>query len=337
MNTSSLACAALPRLALLATGGTIAGAATRSTDTTDYQSASLGLPALLAAVPELAALAQIEGEQLANVDSSDVDQHLLLQLARRLQAQLDRPDIAGAVVTHGTDTLAESAFFIDLTLRSSKPVVFVGAMRPATAVSADGPMNLLQAVALAASADAAGRGTLIAFNDRIASAFYTSKTHSSALDTFRAPEQGFLGLFQGCQPHFYYQPALPVGRPRFDLQGLTELPKVSLLAVHQDMGCELIDAAVASGARGLVLEALGNGTLPRAVRQRVAELDAAGLPVVRCTRTGNGYVSDKPEGIAAGTYSAGKARWLLSLALASGMDTAALRALFLTGARPHQA
>ena len=320
----------LPRLSLLATGGTIAGAASSSTDTSDYQSASLGVDELLRAVPELAQVAHLECEQVANVDSCDVDQSLLLQLARRLQSQLDRSDIQGAVVTHGTDTLADSAFFIDLTVRSSKPIVFVGAMRPATALSPDGPMNLLQAVTLAAHPEAAGRGTLIAFNDRIASAFYTSKTHSSTLDTFRAQEPGFLGLFVSAQPRFYYQPALPTGRPCFDIQGLRQLPKVSLLAAHQDMGTELIDAAIASGAQGLVIDACGNGTLAQAVRQRVAELDATGFPVVRSTRTGNGYVSAKPEGIAAGIYSASKARWLLSLALASGADLPAIRQLFLS-------
>ncbi|KAF1020388.1 MAG: L-asparaginase 2 [Paracidovorax wautersii] len=319
---------ALPGVALFATGGTIAGSSASKTDTTDYLPGAIGIADLLAAVPELAGVARISGEQVANVASSDVDQAILLRLARALHEKLADPAIAGAVVTHGTDMLAESAFFIELTVRSPKPVVFVGAMRPATAISADGPMNLLNAVTLAASPAAAGRGTLIALNDRIGSAFYTQKTNSTALDTFRADEQGALGLFLSGQPRFYYEPAAPLGRPFFDIAGIEALPLVPILYAHQDMGPALIDAAIAGGARGLVIAGSGNGTLPEPVKQRVAQLDGEGFVVVRASRAANGFVTPKKEGIAAGIYSASKARWLLALALATGATREQIRQYF---------
>ena len=134
--------------------------------------------------------------------------------------KLADPATQGVVVTHGTDTLAESAFFIDVTVNSPKPVVFVGAMRPATAISADGPMNLLNAVTLAASKDAMNRGTLIALNDRFGSAFYTIKTNSTTVDTFKAEEQGFLGTFTSAKPYFWFSPATPVGKVTFDVSNV---------------------------------------------------------------------------------------------------------------------
>ena len=283
------AASALPHVVILATGGTIAGSSDSNTDTTDYLPGAIGVADLIAAVPEITQVAQVSGHQVANVASSDVDQQVLLTLSRRITATLADPQVHGVVVTHGTDMLAESAFFIDLTVRSTKPVVFVGAMRPATAISADGPMNLLNAVALAASAQSAGRGTLVALNDRIGSAYYTLKTHATSLDTFGADEQGYLGLMVAGKPHFYFEPALPTGRPSFDIAGLDRLPRVDVLYAHQDQGPELLDAAVAGGARGVVIAGSGNGTLTESLKQRVQELDARGFPVVRSSRTDNGY------------------------------------------------
>ncbi|MFT4190700.1 MAG: type II asparaginase [Comamonas sp.] len=327
-STTPTTSAPLPRVTLLATGGTIAGASASSTDTTDYRVGTLGVAELLRAVPEIAGVAHVSGEQIANVDSADLGQDILLRLARATAAALADPQVDGVVITHGTDTLAESAFFIDLTVRSAKPVVFVGAMRPATALSADGPMNLLNAVTLAASPQARERGTLVVLNDRIGSAFYTSKTHSTALDTFRAQEPGFLGAFLSSQPRFYYQPARPTGLPFFDIGTLGPLPKVSVLYGHQDMGPELIDAALAGGARGLVIAGSGNGTLPEPVLRRVRELARGGLPIVRASRTADGFVSPKAEGIASGIHGPAKARWLLALALASGASLAQIADYF---------
>jgi L-asparaginase len=319
---------ALPGVTIYATGGTIAGSSVSNTDTTNYKAGSIGIETLISAVPEMKKVANVSGEQIANVGSSDVNSEVLLKLAKAINAKLAEPDTQGVVVTHGTDTLAESAFFLDMTVKSSKPVVVVGAMRPATAISADGPMNLLNAVTLAASKDAMNRGTLIALNDRIGSAFYTIKTNSTALDTFQSSEQGFLGAFVGVTPKFWYSPATPVGKLFFDVSALTSLPKVVILYAYQDQDAALIDAAIKDGAKGIVIDGSGNGSVNSAVKKRIAELDKQGFPVVRATRTNSGYVTPKTEGIGSGIYSASKSRWLLTLALANGASFEQIKSYF---------
>ncbi len=310
--------AALPGVTIYATGGTIAGSSASSRDTTNYAPGQLGVQTLIDAVPAIKDVARVSGEQIANVRSSDVDSKVLLHLAKTINAKLAELGTHGVVVTHGTDTLAESAFFLDLTVKSPKPVVVVGAMRPATAISADGPMNLLQAVTLAASKEAEGRGTLVTLNDRIGSAFYTIKTHSSAVDTFKAAEQGYLGAFAGSRPRFWYEPARPTDKPFFDVGGLQELPRVEILYGYQDQDTSLLDAAIKNGARGIVIDASGNGSLNTLLSNRVQELDKQGFPVIVATRTNSGFVTTRTEGIGSGAYSASKARWLLTLALAKG-------------------
>ncbi|KAF1020389.1 MAG: L-asparaginase [Paracidovorax wautersii] len=320
--------AALPGVTIYATGGTIAGSSASNTDTTNYKAGSIGIQTLIDAVPEMKKVASVTGEQIANVGSSDINGEILLKLSKAINAKLAEPGTQGVVVTHGTDTLAESAFFLDMTVNSPKPVVVVGAMRPATAISADGPMNLLNAVTLAASPDAVGRGTLITLNDRIGSAFYTIKTNSTTVDTFKAEEQGYLGAFIGAQPKFWYSPATPTGKLFFDVSRVTTLPKVVILYAYQDQDAALIDAAIRDGAKGIVIDGSGNGSVNSAVKKRIAELDQQGFPVVRATRTNSGVVTPKTEGIGSGVYSASKARWLLTLALAQGASVAQIKGYF---------
>lgn len=319
-----------PVVKVYATGGTIAGASKSSSDTTNYKSGSLGVEALVEAVPRLNDLAVISGEQIANVRSSDVTQQTLLKLARSIDKELRRPEVSGAVVTHGTDTLEETAFFLDLTVQSNKPVVVVGAMRPATAISADGPFNLLQAVALAACGEAKDRGVMIVMNDRIGSAFYTTKTNTTALDTFRAVEQGYLGMFVGEKPHFYYTPALPTHKPKFDVSKVEAFPKVSIVYMHEDQDPGQIDAAIAAGAKGIVVAGSGNGAVPTSVRERLGELTKKGYPVILSTRTGGGMTIPKQDvpGIGSGSLNPQKARILLMLALSQHTDLDALRRYF---------
>ncbi|KAF9639403.1 putative l-asparaginase protein [Lasiodiplodia theobromae] len=186
--------ASLPNITIFATGGTIASQGSSSAQTVGYQ-VGLGVQQLVDAVPEVLNISNIYGQQIANVGSQNINATVLLQLARNITAELEKDDVQGVVVTHGTDTMEETAFFLDLVVNSTKPVVVVGAMRPATALSADGPLNLYQAVSLAASEKAQGRGVMIALNDRIGSAFYTQKNNANSLDTFYATEQGQLGFF----------------------------------------------------------------------------------------------------------------------------------------------
>jgi L-asparaginase len=186
----------LPRIAVIGTGGTIAGTAASAAQTTGYQAGALPVSHLLDAVPALGTIARIDGEQLASIDSKDITTELWVELSLRLDALLANDEIDGAVVTHGTDTLEETAYFLQLTLKSAKPVVLTAAMRPATALSADGPMNLLNAVIVAAAPASRGRGVLVAFANRIHSARDVTKTSTFSIDAFESPETGPLGWVQ---------------------------------------------------------------------------------------------------------------------------------------------
>lgn len=236
------------------------------------------------------------------------------------------------MVTHGTDTLEESAFFLDLTLNSTKPVVVAGSMRPATAISADGPINLLEAVTLAGSESAAGRGVMVVLNDRIVSAWFASKTNANAMDTFKAYEAGFLGEFINVKPVFYYAPAAPVGKAHFDVAGVIEgLPQVDVLYGYQGLDAELARSAVEIGAKGLVLAGVGAGGWTDEGLEVVEGLIADnGTQVVVSRRTMDGYV--EPKGID-GMYGGGflspqKARILLQLAINAGYTNEEMKAVF---------
>jgi L-asparaginase len=327
-SSSVMAQDAKPGITIYATGGTIAGASKSNTDTTNYKAGSIGVQALIDAVPELKDVATITGEQIANVASNDITQATLLKLAQSINRQLADPATHGVVVTHGTDTLEETAFFLDLTTAGTKPVVIVGAMRPATAISADGPLNLLQAVSLAASPKADNRGAMVVLNDRIGSAYYTTKTNTTAVDTFRATEQGYLGMFIGTTPKFYYSAATPTGKLRFDVSNVKELPKVSIIYMHEDQDNEQIDAAIRAGAKGIVIAGNGNASVPTNVKNHLIELTAKGYPVVRSTRTGTGFSTPKKEGIGAGILNPQKARILLMLSLSNGSDINTIRKNF---------
>lgn len=330
--------ASLPNVTIYATGGTIAGSGNSSAQTTGYQSGALGIDTLLAAVPEVQQVANVDGIQVANVDSEAITTQILLNVSQHVQASLDEPYCQGVVITHGTDTLEESAFFLDLTINSTKPVVIVGAMRPPTAIGADGPENLLAAVTLAATDAARGRGALIVLNDRIASAYYTTKTNANTLETFQAHEQGFQGVFIDIHPIFYYAPSTPVGKPYFNVAGASALPSVQVLYGHQDLDPSLAAAAVANGAQGLVLAGMGAGGWTDAGTDALDALIAAnGTKVVVSRRTMDGYV--EPFGAESGSegkYGGGflnpqKARILLQLGLHAGLAESELRALFEVG------
>lgn len=318
----------LPSLNIYATGGTIAGSSDSVTDTSQYQVATLGVEKLIAAVPELKKIATVTGKQIASVDSNDISVNILLELAKTLNQDL-AGSADGAVITHGTDTLEETAFFLSLTTKTEKPIVIVGAMRPATAISADGAMNLLQASALAVAKEAHNRGVMMVMNDRIGSGYYISKNHANAPDAFKSVESGYLGLIVGLTPHFYYQPQQPMNAANFDVSQYKELPRVDIIFGYQDADADLLDAAVERGARGVVIDATGAGMLSTKLLERVKALTAEGFPVVRASRTGQGYVSiAEDEGIGSGFLNAQKARILLMLALANGDDLAAIRARF---------
>ncbi|KAI0835971.1 L-asparaginase [Hypoxylon sp. FL0890] len=322
--------ASLPNVTIFATGGTIAGSASSSDQTTGYQAGALGVDVLIDAVPQLWNVSNVRGVQVANVGSEGITPEILLNLTHQVQRELDSPFCQGVVITHGTDTLEESSFFLDLTVRSEKPVVFVGAMRPATAISADGPINLLEAVTLAADPEARGRGTMIVLNDRISNAFYTTKTNANALDTFKAVEQGFLGFFIDIKPIFYFAPVLPLNKPYFDVVNATSLPQVDILYGYQGLNPTLASAAVASGAKGLVLAGMGAGGWTTPGEKAIDEVvKNNGTAVVYSRRTMDGYVEPTGSiGYGGGFLNPQKARIMLQLALYAGYQNAQMKTLF---------
>ena len=323
---------------VLATGGTIAGTASESTDTIAYDAAVLTVDALLGQVPELQQVACVRGEQLVQVDSVDMTPAIWLQLGQRLNHLLAQDQVDGVVVTHGTDTMEETAFFLNLTIKSHKPVVMVGAMRPASAMSTDGPMNLYNGVSLAASPEAAGKGVLVALNDTINSGREVTKTNTALQDTFKSPELGYLGYMQNGRPHFYRLSSRRHTRDsEFDIMALTQLPAVEIVYGYADCHPALALAAVEHGAGGLIWAGMGNGGMPAAMARILTQLQRQGTVIVRSTRVGsgiiarNGAVNDDQCGfVVADTLNPQKARILLMLALTQTADPSRIQQMFWT-------
>src|SRR5687767_1218677 len=329
----------LPTVWILATGGTIAGQGSSSTDLSNYKPGSISGEQLVKAVPQIAAIADIRVEQIANVNSSDLTIEHWLTLAKRIQRIIaDDPRVAGFVITHGTNTLEETAYFLNLTVRSDKPVVVVGAMRPATAISADGPLNLLNAVRTVIAPESRGKGALIVLNDEINAARDATKTNTLRVETFRSPELGLLGYVDEDKVSFYRQSTKRhTLNSEFDVTTLTQLPKVAILYSYIEPDVAPIRSVVTGGAKGLVFAGTGNGvlsTFEETALKEIIAIPAASRPaIVRSARTGNGRVLPSneydPQGlIAADNLSPQKARILLMLALTKTSDVKELRRIF---------
>ncbi len=324
----------LPTIVVLATGGTIAGAASSDVQP-GYTSGQVGVDQLLAAVPQAKKLAVLKGEQIANVGSQDMTDEIWLKLARRVNELAGMPEVSGVVITHGTDTIEETAYFLNLVVTSNKPVVMTAAMRPATALSADGPLNFYNAVAVAANPDACGRGVLVVINDWIHGASSLTKTSTTAVQTFLSPLSGLIGTVAYGDAEFY---RLPVGRntsnSEFSIDGVTALPRVDIIMAHENMDGALIDAAVAAGAKGLVIAGVGNGNMTQAAVQALAKHAKNGVVVVRASRVATGRVGrnvelddDKLGFIASLGLNPQKSRVLLRLALLKQRTLADLQRL----------
>ncbi|WP_373446997.1 type II asparaginase [Saccharibacillus sp. O23] len=326
--------AALPNVKILATGGTIAGSSASNTDVTGYKAGALTIDTLINAVPEMKQLANVSGEQIANVGSPDIDNAVLLKLAKRINELLASDDVDGIVITHGTDTLEETAYFLNLVVKSDKPVVVVGAMRPATAISADGSFNLYNAVKIAGSPKARGKGVMIELNDRIGSARYITKTNTTGTDTFKSVEQGYLGVVSGGNVFFYNESTRKhTTESVFDVTNLTSLPQVDILYEYQNNGSYFYNAAVAAGAKGIVVAGSGNGSMSSASSKGAAEAAGKGVVVVRSTRTGSGVVThsssdDKAGMVSSDSLNPQKARILLMLALTKTSSPSEIQTYF---------
>lgn len=323
-----------PCVAVLATGGTIAGAAGSNVQA-GYTSGQLGVEQLIAAVPEAGKLATL-GEQISNIGSQDMNDEVWLKLARRINELVAMPDVDGVVITHGTDTIEETAYFLNLVVKTKKPVVLTAAMRPATALSADGPLNFFNAVAVAANRAAADRGVLVVVNDWIHGAGSLTKTSTTAVQTFLSPQSGLIGTVAYGQAEFYRG---PIGRhtdgAEFSLAGVTALPRVDVIMAHENMDGALIDAAAAAGAKGIVIAGVGNGNLTEAAVKALAAQARKGLVCVRASRMITGRVSrnvelddDKLGFVAAIDKSPQEARILLRLALLQPRGVADVQRIF---------
>ncbi|MDQ7988300.1 MAG: asparaginase [Candidatus Dactylopiibacterium sp.] len=306
----------MPRLALLATGGTIAGSGSQ----TAYRAGVLDARTLVEAVPRLGELAQWQIEQAFALDSRDLTPAHWLELAARVRALQADPAIDGIVITHGTDTLEETALALHLLLGNAGCVVLTAAMRPATSASADGPLNLIQAACVAGAG--AGRGVLVVADGRILAADAIVKTHTHAVDALQPrPDRAATGSVLGEAVHF----GGPAPAPRAALlRADAPLPRVDILYASAGAPDDLIDACVRAGARGLVLALTGHGSVPAAWREALARARAAGVSLVRASRVGAGGVwpDCNEDDEAAGTIAAchatpQQARVLLMLALAA--------------------
>jgi L-asparaginase len=328
---------ALPRIVILATGGTIAGRAGSSLSH-EYKAASATGAELVDAVPELAQVADVQVEQVCNIASSNMVFAVWRALAARIDALFSAdPDLAGIVVTHGTNTLEETAWFLNLTVRHDRPVVLVGSQRPATALSPDGPLNLVNAVRVAASPASRGRGVLVVLNDEINAARDVTKTNTYRVETFKSGDLGFLGYADADTVAYYRRPEK---RHTVDSEFATgpvgDLPKVEIVygAVESDARV-VVDALRAAGTRGFVFTGTGAGMLSDVEKAIVAQSQARGegIVFVRSNRLGNGRVLAHGEHdslgiVAADNLNPQKARVLLMLALARTDDLAQIRRIF---------
>lgn len=321
-------------ITILATGGTIAGAG----DASDYgyKSGSFSVEDLIKAVPQLTDLAQLKGEQVANIGSQDMNDKVWLALAARANALLATPEVDGIAITHGTDTMEETAYFLNLVVKSDKPVVMVGSMRPATAISADGPANLYDGVATAADPGARGRGVLVVLNDEIHAARNVTKTNTTSLQTFVSPNRGPNGLVHTAKIDWFPPPDKKhTTGSEFSVQGVTSLPKVEIIFAHSNMDATMIDAAIKAGAKGIVIAGVGDGNMSQAALDRLAQAAKQGIVVVRASRLERGMVlrnnevnDDKLGFVASGEINAPKSRVLLQLALMRTTDVARIQRMF---------
>jgi L-asparaginase len=325
----------LPNVVILATGGTIAGTGESSTGSS-YTSGQVSIESMIDAVPNIRKLANLRGEQISNVGSQDMSVKIWIDLANRIN-ELLAGDVDGIVITHGTDTQEETAFFLNLVVKSDKPVVLTGSMRPSTALSAEGPLNLYNAVAVAANPKSKGHGVMVVMNDEIHSAHAVKKMITTPVQTFMSPLHGVLGSVIFGDIDFYHKPhGLYTTKSEFSVDGLTELPRVDIVYACADMSPDLIDIMVKAGAKGIVIAGVGDGNMTEATLEAAKRATDKGIPVVRASRVPigavliHGEVDDEKYGtVASDELNPQKARVLLMMALLKERSRENLQELFI--------
>lgn len=322
-------------IVIIGTGGTIAGAGASAINTAAYQSAVVPVDKIIASVPEVSKIANVKGEQVFQIGSESFNNERLLKLGKRVSELLKQPDVDGIVITHGTDTIEETAYFLNLTLKSDKPVVVVGSMRPGTALGADGALNLYDAVLVASNPASKGKGTLAVLNDEIHTGRDVTKSNTFKTETFRSPF-GPLGYVVEGRTLFYRIPARPhTVQTEFDIDKIDKLPEVAVVYAYGNVNPASIDAAVKNGAKAIVYAATGNGSVGDYMVEPLKAARAKGVQIVRASRTGSGVVvrnaeqpDDKYDWIVTDDQLPQKARILMALALTKTSDPKQLQQFF---------
>lgn len=323
----------LPNIVLLATGGTIAGSG-ENHRTTNYEPGTLDFQSLLDSVPHLERIANTAGIQVSNLCSADITQEHWLTLAFLINKLAERDDVHGFVITHGTDTLDETSYFLNLTVKTEKPVIITGSMRPATALSADGPLNLFQSIALAGNPQASGQGVMVVFAEGIYSGRDVQKVNTFKANAFDERDFGCLGYMRDSEAFFYTRSIKRhTTDAQFDVSRLNTLPSVPVAYFHVDADPGVLDYFAAS-ADGIVIAGAGGGIYSKPWIDKVGQLKQANIPVVRCSRISSGitlkdaYIDLSANSIPCNSLVPQKARILLSLALTQTHDYGRIAAMF---------
>jgi glutamin-(asparagin-)ase len=327
--------AALPNVTILATGGTIAGAGASAINSATYAAAKVGVEKLIAGLPELSKVANVKGEQVFQVASESLTDDNLLVLAKRVSALSKQVDVDGIVITHGTDTLEETAYFLTLTVHTSKPIIVVGSMRPGTALSADGALNLYNAVNVAASKDAGGKGVLVTMNDEIQSGRDVSKTVNIKTEAFKS-QWGPLGMVVEGRNYWFRAPVKRhTMQSEFDIDNITSLPSVQIAYGYEGVSPTAIDALASSGIQALIHGGTGNGSVADRIVPHLQKVRAGGVAVIRSSRVPDGFVirnaeqpDDKYDWVVAHDLRPQKARILAMVAMTKTRDTKDLQRIF---------
>ncbi|GJD51893.1 Glutaminase-asparaginase [Methylobacterium crusticola] len=320
---------------ILATGGTIAGAGADASNSATYQAAKVPVDKLIAAVPSLAETANVRGEQVFQIASESFTNAQLVQLGKRVSALLKQDDVDGVVITHGTDTLEETSLFLNLVVRSDKPIVVVGSMRPSTAMSADGALNLADAVATAASPEARGKGVLVTMNDEIQSGRDVSKRINIKPSAFFS-QWGPLGMVVEGRTYFFRAPVKRHGTSsEFDIETIDSLPEVAIVYGAGNMSPLPYTTAVQAGAKAIVHAGTGNGSVAGYLVDTLKEARQKGVQVIRSSRVGDGFVlrnaeqpDDTYDWVVAHDLNPQKAKILAAVALTKTADTKELQRIF---------
>ena len=326
-----------PNIYILATGGTIAGSGTGSSTQTNYHAGGVAIQTLIDAVPAITEVANVTGEQVVNIGSQDMTTDVWLTLANRINELLARQDVDGIVITHGTDTMEETAYFLDLTVKSDKPVVITGAMRASTAISADGPLNLYNSVVTAACPESKGKGVLVVMNGIILDAHSVIKMNTVDVQTFQAPNSGPLGYLFNSKV-FYNDISLKkhTSQSVFDVTGLKELPKVGIIYSYADIDADVMEPYFHHDYKGIVHAGLGNGNYHKNLFPELLKAREKGIIVVRSSRVPTGpttldnEVDDAAyQFVASQELNPQKARILLMLALTKTSDWQQIQQYFM--------